>query len=199
LTNLRFRDNSIEPIDAERLSEFVKLRAYEKITVMPPVRLNQIVSFFIKNALKTNFLRFTKVFRQRKRKNRKSQKRKNEISDCTYIEIRPNAFKTTIIKFNEVIYFITILNMDKDSNQIFAKSIMCSLENQIDFFVDSEHMILSIVNYDYNNYYSFEEVGVTCLFGIVCLLISPHDGNTVLPLVAIPCGTGITKYIISGC
>ena len=108
-------------------------------------------------------------------------------------------FKTTIIQFNEVIYFITILNMDKDSNQIFAKRIMCSLENQIDFFTDSEHMILSIVNHDYNNYYSFEEVGVTCLFGIVCLLISPHDGNTVLPLVAIPCGTGITKYIISGC
>ena len=67
------------------------------------------------------------------------------------------------------------------------------------FLTDSEHMILSIVNHDYNNYYSFEEVGVTCLFGIVCLLISPHDGNTVLPLVAIPCGTGITKYIISGC
>ena len=57
----------------------------------------------------------------------------------------------------------------------------------------------AIVNHDYNNYYSFEEVGVTCLFGIVCLWISPHDGTTVLPLVAISCGTGITKYIISGC
>ena len=40
-----FRDNSIEPVDAERLSEFVKLRAYEKITLLPPVRLSQMVSY----------------------------------------------------------------------------------------------------------------------------------------------------------
>ena len=65
-------------------------------------------------------------------------------------------------------------------------------------------IIVAIVNYDYYNNYSFEEVGVICLFGIVCL--SPTDGTTtVLPfwlltgVVAIPCGTGITKYIISGC
>ena len=97
--NLKFRDNSIEPVDAERLSEFVKLRAYEKITLLPPVRLSQIVSMgsipmsdgwrspvlWVGSILDQDsqhimiFSRFIEAFRQRKRKNLKSRRRKNKI------------------------------------------------------------------------------------------------------------------------
>ena len=95
--------------------------------------------------------------------------------------------------------FISSLSSIWIKNQIFAKKyhVFTRKSNWLQI-VNTWFVIF--VNHDYNNYYySFEEVGVTCLFGIVCLLISPHDGTTVLPLVAIPCGTGITKYIISGC
>ena len=72
--------------------------------------------------------------------------------------------------FNLMRLFISSLSSIWIKSQIKSKKVSCVHLKIMLIFTDSEHMITSaIVNHDYNNYYSFEEVGVTCLFGIVCL------------------------------
>lgn len=136
MNNLRFRDNSIELIDAEKLSEFVKLRAYEKITVLPPVRLNQIVSFSLKMCQSSIFEDLQEFFAKEEEKIEKVQKEKVKFLIAStskfgqIVQMRNN--KQGL--FNLMRLFISSLSSIWIKIQIKSKkSIMCSLENHVDF------------------------------------------------------------------